>query len=428
VIVLSIPFFGELSPMLEIARNLVDADHDVTVVTGSRFEDAVHATGAAFVPLVGVADFDDRNLAATFPTASTVRPGPEQLNLLFEIAVEGIPAQSAAVDALLQGKPDSVLVANSVSFGAWPSVLGAPVRRPARWIAVGANPLTLPSADTGPFGPAVGPDAAAKNRAAWEAFQDMLAPSSERARQVIRRLGSTEEAPRVIDGLTGLPDEFVALTVAGLEFPRHDLPSHVSLIGALPPADVPEQWVAPEWWADLDDGRPVVVVTQGTLANGDLSALVLPTIEALAGMDLLVVATLGRDAGDTLGALPANARVAQYIPYRTLLPRAAAYVTNGGFGGTQQALRMGVPVVIAGDTDDKPLVAARVAYRNVGVDLRTGRPDPSRIKDAVLQVLSSADITRAVADLAREYHAADPFAEIQRLIRKPAAGRGFAQR
>jgi hypothetical protein len=34
VIILSIPFYGELSPMLEIARALVETGIEVTVVTG----------------------------------------------------------------------------------------------------------------------------------------------------------------------------------------------------------------------------------------------------------------------------------------------------------------------------------------------------------------------------------------------------------
>ena len=35
-------------------------------------------------------------------------------------------------------------------------------------------------------------------------------------------------------------------------------------------------------------------------------------------------------------------------------------LTNGGYGGVQYALAHGVPLVVAGDTEDKPEVAARV--------------------------------------------------------------------
>jgi hypothetical protein len=41
-------------------------------------------------------------------------------------------------------------------------------------------------------------------------------------------------------------------------------------------------------------------------------------------------------------------------------------VTNGGYGGVQQALANGVPLVVAGDSEDKPEVAARVRWSGTG--------------------------------------------------------------
>lgn len=52
-----------------------------------------------------------------------------------------------------------------------------------------------------------------------------------------------------------------------------------------------------------------------------------------------------RSTLDTLPPLPANARAAAYLPYDELLPRTAVYVTNGGYGGVQYALRHGVPIL-----------------------------------------------------------------------------------
>ena len=54
---------------------------------------------------------------------------------------------------------------------------------------------------------------------------------------------------------------------------------------------------------------------------------------------------------------PANARAATYLPYDELLPRTDVYVTNGGYGGVQYALRYGVPVVTSSGKEDKPEVA-----------------------------------------------------------------------
>jgi UDP:flavonoid glycosyltransferase YjiC (YdhE family) len=137
----------------------------------------------------------------------------------------------------------------------------------------------------------------------------------------------------------------------------------------------------------------VVHVTQGTVADGDLAALVLPTVHALAGEDVLVVAGTGRHDPASLGRLPANARVAPFVPHGWLLPHTSVLVTNGGFGGVQVALANGVPLVVAGATEDKPEVAARVAWAGVGVNLRTNTPTPAGIREAVRRVLD--DVTYA---------------------------------
>ena len=38
----------------------------------------------------------------------------------------------------------------------------------------------------------------------------------------------------------------------------------------------------PDWWSELDGSRPVVHVTQGTLANTDYKQLIAPTLRARA--------------------------------------------------------------------------------------------------------------------------------------------------
>ncbi|WP_353648221.1 nucleotide disphospho-sugar-binding domain-containing protein [Nakamurella sp. A5-74] len=105
----------------------------------------------------------------------------------------------------------------------------------------------------------------------------------------------------------------------------------------------------------------------------------------------------------------------RFIPFGALFRRADVFVTNGGFGATQQALACGIPVVVAGATDDKPSVAARVAARGVGVELGTATPEPARIKDAVLGLLLDQATRTRVAVLAQEYHDHDAVAEVEQL-------------
>lgn len=417
VIVAAPPFTGEMQPLLQIAQGLAERGHAVTMLTGSRFRDQVSAAGVAFVALEGAADFDDRRIPQERPEIAGAAPGPEQLNALFGAAADALPAEHAQLQALLAADPDAALVTNSVFFGPWAVALSAPGIRPRRWVAVGCNPIAMPSEDTTALGPLPakdGEDPGAANQRFNAQMAAMLEPARARVEAALRGLGASDPVPSIFQGVFTVPQTFAALTVPGLEFARSDAPASLHLVGALA-APQPTGWQPPPWWGDLDQGHPVVVVTQGTLSNGDLGDLVRPTLDALADQDVLVVTALGREVGDLPGAVPANARVSSFVPFGALLPRADVFVTNGGFGATQQALAAGVPVVVAGVTDDKPFVAARVAARGVGIDLATATPTPAQVRQAVREVLADTAMRQRVAALAQEYQRYDPIQAIERL-------------
>jgi UDP:flavonoid glycosyltransferase YjiC (YdhE family) len=214
-----------------------------------------------------------------------------------------------------------------------------------------------------------------------------------------------------VDVVVTVPDAVAALTVPGFEFERGDAPDSVRLVGILPARSAAD-WEPPPWWAELDGSRPVVVVTQGTLANRDLS-LVESALTGLADLDVTVVAALGREVGALSIPVPPNAHVAEFIPFDVLLPNASAYITNGGLGGTQQAIAAGVPVIVAGVTEDKPAVAARVAYHNLGISLETATPTPEAVAAAAESVLKDTEMHANVHKLAQVYAAHDPLGEIE---------------
>jgi UDP:flavonoid glycosyltransferase YjiC (YdhE family) len=136
--------------------------------------------------------------------------------------------------------------------------------------------------------------------------------------------------------------------------------------------------------------------------------LIGPTLTALADEDVVVVATTGgRPPSEIPGKLPANARVEAFVAYNALLPKVDVMVTNGGYGGVQFALSNGVPLVVAGDGEDKPDIAARVAWSGVGIDLRTGRPGVARIRGAVRRVLTEPAFGRQARCLQAEIAACD---------------------
>jgi hypothetical protein len=87
-----------------------------------------------------------------------------------------------------------------------------------------------------------------------------------------------------------------------------------------------------------------------------------------------------------LGILPAG----QPSPYSHLLPHVDIMVTNGGYNGVHMALANGVPLVAAGVTEDKPEVCARVQWSGVGINLKTNKPTPMQIREAVNKIRYSS--------------------------------------
>jgi MGT family glycosyltransferase len=190
------------------------------------------------------------------------------------------------------------------------------------------------------------------------------------------------------------------------------------------PPDAPAAWQPPAFWPELDAGRPVVHVTQGTIAN-QKPDLIAPVLKGLADEDVLVVVATGGRSAEDLGLrdVPRNTRVGSYLSYPELLPKTAVMVTNGGFGGVQMALSYGVPLVVAGASEDKPEVAARVAHAGAGLNLKTRTPTPAQVRAAVRAVLDDSRYRTQARALAAEYARHDAVAKAVELVEEAMSTR-----
>jgi UDP:flavonoid glycosyltransferase YjiC (YdhE family) len=422
VIVAASPIYGHFAPMRAVAADLVQRGHQVTVTTGSKYRAAVEAIGARFAPLQGAADFDGDDVPALFPEIASVAPGPEFLAFgLQNLFINPVPDQHRTIQELLaaaDGEP-VVLLHETGFLGAWPALLGATGLRPTAVVGLGVVPLTLSSQDTAPFGLGLPPDSSPegreRNKGANTMVQQMLGSTQEHLLKVLAACGATEQAPFIMDAMSTLPDRFLQLSIADLDYPRSDLPESIRYVGALPAGSARDADL-PKWWDEVESAPRVVVVSQGTAANVDLTELIQPTLDALADLDVLVVATLGRDAEQELDRIPANARVAEFIPFNALLPHTDVLVSNGGFGGVQQALGHGVPMVLAGQTEDKLEVTARAAWAGAAINLATQRPEPKDIRTAVESVLDETIYRDRAAELATEYAKHDALTTIHETV------------
>ncbi|WP_157240500.1 nucleotide disphospho-sugar-binding domain-containing protein [Catenuloplanes japonicus] len=413
IVVATPPIPGETLPMLRLARLLAARGHEITVLAGSEFRDAAERSGLTFVALRGKADSGMAEFMAA-REESGLPPGAGQIAFdWIHLFVEPAPDQYRSLQAILERDPDQYLITNNLFLGAFPIGMGAPGPRPRRWAAVSVMPLVY-GENPGRMG-MVPVRPGGDQRAADEEFASALGTVRDRMSELLHELGAEGEVAPLLDAIFLAPDATAILTVPGFEFHRDDMPPSVHLVGSLPVADS-DDWTPPEWWSDLDGSRPVVAVTQGTFMNSDLSQLVEPTLTGLADADVTVVVALGgRDPEAISVPIPANARVSRYIPFDRLLPLTDVFVTNGGAGGLHQSLAAGVPVVVAGTTEDKPANAARIADHRLGADLGTATPSPSVVASAVTTLLTDDGIRENVERLAKVYAEHDAVALIERL-------------
>jgi UDP:flavonoid glycosyltransferase YjiC (YdhE family) len=403
IVIASTPTAGHVNSVAAIGRILIAEGHEVIGLSGRAFRSRFEGMGASFHALPASADPDFQNVASFVPELNSLPEGTPRLVrsriVLGRVFIDTMPLQHAALQQIQREAPADVIIADNAFLGVLPMLLGPRAKRPSV-ILCGTSILHWDRADGAPnFAglPRVTTEAQREQYAAIARERDMVLeqPNVGRANRHLKTMGVRPLPRNLFESAVELADAYMQLSVPGFEFHRA-LPPSVRFIGALP--IVANQAPLPPWAPDLDGQRKVVLVTQGTVANHDFGLLVSPTPAAFADEpDLLVVVTTGGRPVEAIAtAIPANARLASYLPFEWLLPKVDVFVTNGGYGGVNQALSFGIPLVTAGVTEDKADVNVRVAWFGVGINLATQTPTPATLRDATLTVCKRRSKNRSV--------------------------------
>ena len=423
IVIAATPASGHVNPVAAIGRILVSDGHEVAALSGNTFRPRFEGIGASFRPLPAGANPDFQDIASFVPELRSLPDGTPRLVrsriVLGRLFIDTIPLQHQALQQILRDAPVDAVIADNAFLGVLPMLLGARAQRPPV-ILCGTSILHWERADGAPNFAGLAPattDAERREYAAIAQVRDVALEqlNIHRANAHLAAMGVRPLPRNLFESAIELADAHLQPTVPGFEFPRA-LPSSVRFIGALP--IIPNQAPRPSWAGELEGKRKVILVSQGTVANHDLGLLVAPTLAALADEpDLLVVATTGGRPVEAIpGPVPANARLARYLPFEWLLPKVDAFVTNAGYGGVNQALSFGIPLVAAGLSEDKADVSVRVAWSGVGINLATETPTPVALRSAVRTVLDTPDFCLHASRMADAFAAIDTRAEILRVV------------
>ncbi len=413
------PVPGHLYPSLPIVRQLIAHGHELVWITGRGYEKHVRESGAHFFPLPSEIDSSVVDIFELFPRAKEMQGFAQMKYYIKHLFLDACPAENRVMDAVLCDFAADVYVSDTVMYG--PYFKGELDGKPS--VMISLLPLSVPSLDTAPFGlglqPGRNPLTRIRNRFLnFLVYHILLRDVNQHANQIRQQIGLLPLSRPFFIDCWEIPALILHLSTLAFEYPRSDLPAKFHFIGPVM-VEPPHAFQKPSWWPDLSRAAPVVLVNQGTI-NVDLADLIWPAISALRNQPLLLVAVPVEDGA--LSQAPANVRTAPFIPFSQLLPHVDLMITNGGYGGTQLALAYGVPLVVAGDTEDKVEVAARVEWSGAGIDLQTKNPTRRQIRTAVNEVLSNPtyrqNARRIQADFAR-YDAPQQAAELLEALADP---------
>jgi UDP:flavonoid glycosyltransferase YjiC (YdhE family) len=180
-----------------------------------------------------------------------------------------------------------------------------------------------------------------------------------------------------------------------------DAPANVVHAGPLGVA------VRPQRQARADARRPRVLLTFSTTVMDGQAALIERVGEAVAGLDLDAVLTLGPAVDRDTVRVPDSVEVVNLADHDRLMPDSAAVIGHGGLGTVLRALAHGVPQLLLPLGRDQAFNAGRVEELDAGIRLPTNAP-PERIRSGLRALLTEQRFGAAATLAARRIAAKEP--------------------
>ena len=319
------------------------------------------------------------------PYQAAVRAARETEPLIEELAPDAIVADiltvAAALAAELSGRPWATLV---------PHVL--PTHEPGfPPYAIGAR---LPRTPLG--------------RWLWRTLDPLLMAGLRRGRDELNGARERLGLPPISELHGGLSRQLALVaTFPQLEYPRTAWQPWVRVVGPL-------MWEQPYDEVEPPPGDDPLVLVAPSTSQDPQHKMLRAALEGLADQPVRVLATYNRRPPPEPIAVPANARLVEWVSYAKAMPRCDLVVCHAGHGTLVRALASGVPVVACPAAGDMGENAARIAWARVGVALPRRLVSARGVRLAVKRVLADRELrsnARSLGDWAARHDGASVAAD-----------------
>ncbi|MFF8916065.1 activator-dependent family glycosyltransferase [Streptomyces sp. NPDC015032] len=162
--------------------------------------------------------------------------------------------------------------------------------------------------------------------------------------------------------------------------------------------------VVPPWLRGPAE-RPRVAITLGitSIARfGSYNVDVGELLDALADLDIEIVATIAEQEQRKLSSVPRNTRLVPYVPLQALAPTCSALIQHGGPGTLLTTARHAIPQLLLPWEFDAPELARRFAAQGAGISVEASRVTAPVIRENLLRLLNERSFRDAAAGLREE--------------------------
>jgi UDP:flavonoid glycosyltransferase YjiC (YdhE family) len=360
---------GHAFPAIALGAELARRGHEVTLETWSRWQEAIEREGMRFAAAPEYVVFPSADMVLK-PYVAAVRASESTREVIRDCDPEAVVADiitsAASLAAQAEGRRWATLIPHVMPTGA----PGFPI------YSIGAvYPRT------------------ALGRRFWSWVRPIVMTGEEQGRVELN--GARERV-----GLAPLPythggisrELAIVATFPQLEYARTDPWEGAKVTGPL-------LWEQPFGDVELPPGEePLVLVAPSTSQDPD-QRLVRAALEGLADSPVRVLATLNRRQPPEPIAVPANARLVDWVSYARTMPLCDAVVCHAGHGTVARSLASGVPVVACGHAGDQAENAARIRWAGVGVSLPRRFQTPTGVRLAVNRLLANGSYRRRAEEL-----------------------------
>ncbi|MCD8820568.1 macrolide family glycosyltransferase [Staphylococcus gallinarum] len=160
---------------------------------------------------------------------------------------------------------------------------------------------------------------------------------------------------------------------------------------------------------ELDTSRPVIYISLGTIFNQNIPFFN-KCFTALKDIDATVVVSIGNENSlNDFNEVPSNFIIKPTVPQVELLQHTSLFLTHAGMNSTNEAMKMGVPMLAFPQSADQPVVSKQIEDLGLGQRLDAETMTPAELQQTVQAMLEHLEQYKAnIANIKDDQHSDKP--------------------